>query len=142
METNNNYNETTINNYDDGSNYSEHKNKYRYLTAKTQKKITISISLCSLLVPESELIFIYLFGEVFFLAGLFVGLNFPVIGLLFLLTHGGSGLLIMIVSFLGGFDNKVLDFKRFFDNPVFSDGGIPSDFKLYFGAMITIFIII
>ena len=137
METNNYYN--------NGTNLSSREPKYRYLTAKVEKRITISIcvliALCSLLVSNYELIFIYLFGMVFFFAGLFIGLKAPVFGLLFLVTHGGSGLFIMILSFLGGLDNELFDFKNFFNNPVFSDGGVPSNLKFYLGTVATIFII-
>ena len=39
----------------------------------------------------SEQFMMYFFGTVFFLAGLFIGLNVPVFGIIFLFSHGGSG---------------------------------------------------
>lgn len=39
----------------------------------------------------------YYFGAAFFLAGLFIGLNTKGVGLIFLLSHGGIGLGIMLV---------------------------------------------
>ena len=39
----------------------------------------------------------YYFGAAFYLAGLFIGLNTKGVGLIFLLSHGGTGLGIMLV---------------------------------------------
>ena len=46
----------------------------------------------------SEQFMMYFFGTVFFLAGLFIGLNVPVFGIIFLFSHGGSGLGIMCLT--------------------------------------------
>lgn len=39
----------------------------------------------------------YYFGAIFYLAGLFIGLNIKGVGLIFLLSHGGIGIGIMLV---------------------------------------------
>lgn len=39
----------------------------------------------------------YYFGAIFYLAGLFIGLNIKGVGLIFLLSHGGTGIGIMLV---------------------------------------------
>lgn len=39
----------------------------------------------------------YYFGAIFYLAGLFIGLNIKGVGLIFLLSHGGTGIAIMLV---------------------------------------------
>ena len=39
----------------------------------------------------SEQFMMYFFGTVFFLAGLFVGLNVPVFGIILSFSHGGTG---------------------------------------------------
>lgn len=39
----------------------------------------------------------YYFGAAFYLAGLFIGLNIKGVGLIFLLSHGGTGIGIMLV---------------------------------------------
>lgn len=39
----------------------------------------------------------YYFGAAFYLAGLFIGLNIKGVGLIFLLSHGGIGIAIMLV---------------------------------------------
>lgn len=99
--------------------------------------ICILFILCGFLSSRIELIFIYFFGLVFFFAGLFIGLNVPVFGLIFLCTHGGAGLFILLSSFFGGFD----DYNKILNNPVFTDGGIPKDLKTYLTAIVTIFVI-
>lgn len=40
----------------------------------------------------TEQFMMYFFGTVFFLAGLFIGLNGPIFGIIFLFSHGGAGL--------------------------------------------------
>lgn len=61
----------------------------------------------------SEQFMMYFFGTVFFLAGLFIGLNVPVFGIIFLFSHGGSGLGIMCLTKI----NKILESPIMTDNP-------------------------
>ena len=61
----------------------------------------------------SEQFMMYFFGTVFFLAGLFVGLNVPVFGIIFLFSHGGTGLGIMCFTKI----NKILESPIMTDNP-------------------------
>ena len=61
----------------------------------------------------SEQFMMYFFGTVFFLAGLFVGLNVPVFGIIFLFSHGGTGLGIMCFTKI----NKILQSPIMTDNP-------------------------
>lgn len=61
----------------------------------------------------SEQFMLYFFGAAFFLAGLFVGLNVPVFGIIFLFSHGGTGLGIMCASKI----KSVLDSPLMTDNP-------------------------
>ena len=57
----------------------------------------------------------YYFGILFFLAGLFVGLSFKSFGLIFLFTHGGTGLGLMLIPII-----KNLELKMYLtDNPTF-----------------------
>ena len=70
----------------------------------------------------------YLFGEVFFFAGLGVGLFVPAFGLLFLMSHGGTGFCLMIGSLL----------SDFITSPIWSDN--PVGLYFYFGIMIVILI--
>lgn len=58
---------------------------------------------------------LYYFGILFFLAGLFVGLSFKSFGLIFLFTHGGTGLGLMLIPII-----KNLEIKMYLtDNPTF-----------------------
>lgn len=58
---------------------------------------------------------LYYFGILFFLAGLFVGLSFKSFGLIFLFTHGGTGLGLMLIPII-----KNLELKMYLtDNPTF-----------------------
>lgn len=61
----------------------------------------------------SEQFMMYFFGAVFFLAGLFIGLNVPVFGIIFLFSHGGTGLGIMCFTKI----NKILQSPIMTDNP-------------------------
>lgn len=56
---------------------------------------------------------LYFFGAIFFLVGLFIGLNAPVFGIIFLFSHGGTGLGIMCASKI----KSVLDSPLMTDNP-------------------------
>ncbi len=71
----------------------------------------------------------YLFGVVFFIAGLLIGLNNKGFGLIFLVSHGGTGFSIMMGSLL----------EDVFQNPILTDGD--SFVYFYFGTMILITII-
>lgn len=58
---------------------------------------------------------LYYFGILFFLAGLFVGLSVKSFGLIFLFTHGGTGLGLMLIPII-----KNLELKMYLtDNPTF-----------------------
>ena len=61
----------------------------------------------------SEQFMMYFFGTVFFLAGLCIGLNVPVFGIIFLFSHGGTGLGIMCFTKI----NKILQSPIMTDNP-------------------------
>ena len=61
----------------------------------------------------SEQFMMYFFGTVFFLAGLFIGLNVPVFVIIFLFSHGGTGLGIMCFTKI----NKILQSPIMTDNP-------------------------
>lgn len=71
----------------------------------------------------------YFFGEVFFFAGLGVGLYIPAFGLIFLASHGGTGFAIMLGSLL----------SESLNSPIWSDH--PVNLYLYFGLMILIGVI-
>ena len=58
---------------------------------------------------------LYYFGILFFLAGLFVGLNVKSSGLIFLFTHGGTGLGLMLIPIIKNLELKVY----LTDNPTF-----------------------
>ncbi len=102
--------------------------------------ICILIELCVFLAPNRDAILPYIFGSVFFFAGLFVGLDVPIFGLIFLCSHGGIGLAIMLVSLLGGIENRSFSTGNIFNNPAFSDGGMPSNMKLYLWGILAVFI--
>lgn len=71
----------------------------------------------------------YFFGEIFFFAGLGIGLYVPVFGLIFLASHGGSGYALMLSSLL----------SESFNSPIWTDH--PINLYLYFGVMILIGIV-
>ena len=84
---------------------------------------------------------LYMFGLVFFLAGLFIGLNVPVFGLIFLCSHGGTGIIIMLSSLLGSDENSLFyNIGRIFKNPMFSDGGMPSNLRLHLCAIVAVLV--
>ena len=72
---------------------------------------------------------IYIFGVVFFVAGLFIGMNQKGFGLLFLVTHGGVGFYIMMSSLL----------ENVFKSPKLTDPSYMIYF--YFGIMIILGIV-
>ncbi|MBR3210616.1 MAG: hypothetical protein IKF71_01610 [Bacilli bacterium] len=105
--------------------------------------ICFLIVLCGLFAPGIEAVLLYFFGCIFFFAGVFVGLNVPVFGLIFLCTHGGAGLFLMVLSLFGLLDDPssaALE-NVFTNNPVFSDGGMPSNLMTYLGFIIAIFVV-
>ena len=79
--------------------------------------LIIFIILCVLLglVNAFNSISLYYFGIPFFLAGLFVGLNVKSSGLIFLFTHGGTGLGLMLIPIIINLELKVY----LTDNPTF-----------------------
>lgn len=100
--------------------------------------VCILIALCGCLVQDATLILMYIFGLVFFFAGVFVSLTFPLFGLIFLATHGGTGLFIMISSLVSSNIENLFQITK---NPAFSDGGIPADLKQYLIATGCVFIV-
>ena len=58
---------------------------------------------------------LYYFGIAFFLAGLFIGLSVKSFGLIFLFTHGGAGLGLMLIPIIKNLELKVY----LTDNPTF-----------------------
>lgn len=58
---------------------------------------------------------LYYFGIPFFLAGLFIGLSVKSFGLIFLFTHGGAGLGLMLIPIIKNLELKVY----LTDNPTF-----------------------
>ena len=97
--------------------------------------LCILIALCGLLIPNIAGIGMYLFGIVFFLSGVFIGLYVPVFGLIFLFSHGGAGLFIMLSAASGEFtDESITIFEKIISNPAISDGGFPTSMILYVGV--------
>ncbi len=101
--------------------------------------ICILIALGGFFAPNIKLGFSYIGGLVFFFAGVFIGLDIPLFGLIFLFTHGGVGLCLMIMSLIGGDD--LFEFPNITNNPVFSDGGMPLNLRMYLSITITILVI-
>lgn len=101
--------------------------------------ICSSIALCCFFAPNLELMGIYLFGMIFFFAGLFVGLYIPVFGLIFLFSHGGTGLFVMIMS-LFGFPIDSPEIEKIFNNPIFTDGAVPKNIILFLCVVGIVFV--
>ena len=97
--------------------------------------------LCLFFTSSLENALMYLFGIVFFLVGLFIGLKIPVFGLIFLFSHGGMGLFVLISSLLGTFDNSSLSIDFLFNNPIYTDGGMPNTIKVYLIIILGIFVV-
>ena len=74
-------------------------------------------------------IWVYIFGLIFFIAGLLIGLNTKIFGIIFLFSHGMTGLFIMEGALLGDIVNS----------PIFSDS--PTNIYIYLGVIIVIFFI-
>lgn len=74
-------------------------------------------------------IVLYLCGFVFFIAGLLIGLNVNKFGIIFLFSHGMTGLFMMEGALLGDIVNS----------PIFSDS--PTNIYIYLGVNIIIFLI-
>lgn len=102
--------------------------------------ICLMIALCALLVPNLTSVWMFMGGIVFFLAGLLVGLNEQGFGLIFLFSHGMTGLFAIILSFFSNLENADKPFS-IFNNAIFSDGGVPNELKIYLGSIIIIFIV-
>ncbi len=103
--------------------------------------ICILIACCGFLLNHFAGIPMYIGGLAFFLAGLFVGLNVPIFGLIFLFSHGATGLFLLLSSFFVRIGEESADFLEIFHNPVFSDGGIPNNLKLYIETTVALLII-
>ena len=91
--------------------------------------VVIIIALLSLFNPVIDNIVLYIFGLAFFLAGFFIGATQKGFGLVFLCSHGMTGLCIMVASFL----SPVLSSPLMTENPdkIFS----------YLGIAITVFLV-
>jgi len=103
--------------------------------------ICILIACCGFLLNSLASIPMYIGGLAFFLAGLFVGLNIPVFGLIFLFSHGATGLFVILSSFFFNIGEESADFFKLFSNPIFSDGGIPNNLKMYIATIVVLLII-
>lgn len=91
------------------------------INKKYSKKTLISgiFVVCILLISITnisygmEYFMMYFFGAIFFLAGLFIGLNVPVFGIIFLFTHGCTGLGLMCLNKI----TQILESPIMTDNP-------------------------
>lgn len=72
----------------------------------------------------SDQFMMYFFGTIFFLAGLFVGLNVPVFGIIFLFSHGVTGLGVMCAS-------KI---KSILESPLMTDSPTNLQYLLVLGV--------
>ena len=97
------------------------------------KQIIIMISLCIIIaligLLRIETYPQYLFGLIFFIAGFFIGMYIPIFGLIFLFSHGGTGLGIMIYSLLG----------ESLTSPILQDS--PKNIYIYLGIGVVLLII-
>ena len=103
--------------------------------------ICILIACCGFLLNSLAGIPMYIGGLAFFLAGLFIGLNIPIFGLIFLFSHGATGLFVILSSFFFNIGEESADFFKIFNNPMFSDGGIPNNLKMYIATIVVLLII-
>lgn len=71
---------------------------------------------------------LYFFGFIFFVAGFFIGIKIKGGGIIFLFSHGGSGVAIMIGALLG----------EFFSSPIGTD--MPNSIYFYLGVIAFLFI--
>ena len=90
------------------------------------KNITMFIFIAALGLLNISNIGMYAFGTVFFIAGYCVGFSVPMAGVIFLFSHGITGLCIMTVSTIG----------KIFENPIMQDN--PQNIYIYLGACILI----
>ena len=86
--------------------------------------------LCCGLAPGLGIVF-YICGLIFFLGGISAALNAKVFGLIFLVTHGGIGFLLMLSSFISN-TNSPFSFTKLINHPSFTDGGVPANVMIYF----------
>ena len=107
------------------------KNYYEKKVKPNLDKVALGILILGFIVLglfSSELFFYY-FGLIFFLAGWFAGSAGPkVFGLIFLFSHGGTGLSFMVYSLC----------SNFFGNPRFTDS--PNFMQYVIIVVVTIFI--
>ena len=80
---------------------------------------------------------VYAAGCIFFLAGLMVGLHVKGFGIIFLFSHGMTGLFLMIGSLLGGGDPN--DIFEFFNSPIMTDN--PNNIIIYLVTALTLILI-
>ena len=90
------------------------------LFTNKEKELALSIFLMILMVPfclftlnNLEFLLLYLFGLVFFLAGLNTGFSLEKIGIIVLFSHGATGMGLMLYSVLA----------KSFESGLFTDGG-------------------
>jgi hypothetical protein len=103
--------------------------------------ICFLIILCAFFSSNLELAMMYIFGVVFFLAGLFIGLYVPIFGIIFLFSHGGAGIYMMLSSLLGNVDDFSTKIDLIFNNPIYTDGGMPITIKLYLIIILVVFVV-
>ena len=57
-----------------------------------------------------------------------------------MLSHGGVGLYMMLSSFLGNVDYFSTKIDLIFNNPIYTDGGMPITIKLYLIIILDVFV--
>lgn len=75
---------------------------------------------------NEEFSMLYYFGCIFFIAGLYVGLSVPKFGLIFLFSHGGTGIGLMLVPYI----------MNILKSPYLSDLPNNNIFKLLFCSLL------
>ena len=102
--------------------------------------ICLVITMCGFFTWNIDFIPLYIFGVIFFFAGLFIALYIKYFGLIFLFSHGVIGFMLMIGSLMGHSKGNSLDLLLPNDHPLLTDGGIPTNIKVYLAVTIGFFI--
>ncbi len=98
---------------------------------------SIAIALINLINVKTDFIFLlYYFALIFFVAGLAVAVIAPYIGLIFLLSHGGIGLWLMVKSVIG----NIIVSPIMQDNPANANTYLNVAYSFFIAA--TVFMII
>lgn len=101
--------------------------------------ICLLMFLGAFLTSNMDSAMLYIFGVIFFLAGLFIGLYVPVFGLIFLLSHGITGFVTIFLVLLFGTDNMD-SINIILNNPLYTDGGMPFNIKIYLISICVLFV--